>query len=312
MTPTEVRIKTLHTGHWPLAAINKVPVMTGWPDFIPTDADIYRWAQVWPDAQNTGVNNKKTPFIDVDVRNAEAADAIRWIIKGYVADDCAFLIRTGYAPKFSIPLQTYDRPFAKIVTPKFAETLGDGKEILHAVEFRCDGCQTIIHGTHPDTGRPFVWENGRALWDVQYKDLPCIDEAVALMMCEEITAYLFKIATQLNWKEKKPKDRPLTTNIPGQLRCNPQPGQRVVVGSHGGSVSARLRGLIESVAKASEGERNGLLFWASNRLHDMATLGEVTKTEFSQACNELIQAATAAGLSRIEAQRTIASAMRQG
>src|SRR5262249_17018719 len=87
-------------------------------------------------------------------------------------------------------------------------------------------------------------------------------------------------------------------------------GTRIVSASQVGNVSGRLRGLIDSVANDAEGERNSLLFWASNRLHDMALLGEVTKTEFSQACNELIQAATAAGLSMGEAQRTIASAMR--
>jgi hypothetical protein len=85
-------------------------------------------------------------------------------------------------------------------------------------------------------------------------------------------------------------------------------GPRVALAS--GNVSGRLRGLIESVTNAAEGERNRLLFWASNRLHDMALLGEITKSEFTQACGDLLNAATGAGLSAQEAQRTIASAMR--
>jgi hypothetical protein len=293
----------LHAGHWPLAAIDKVPVMPGWPDFIPTDADIYRWAGVWPNALNTGVNNRKTPFVDVDIRNEDVARGVRTIIERYVGGDAAFLVRTGLAPKFSVPWKT-DKPFAKIVTTKFAETLSDGKEIIHAVEFRCEGCQTIIHGTHPDTARPFVWENDRALWDVQYKDLPYIDEGIAQTMCAEITAYLGDAAVRLNWKEKKAKKPDGPANMPERH------GVRAVVASHGGNVSGRLRGLVESVASASEGERNSILFWAANRLHDMAALGEVTKAEFSQACDELILVATTAGLSLGEVKRTVASAMR--
>ena len=123
MTPTKVRIRARHAGHWPLAAIDKVPVMTGWPDFIPTNADIYRWAVIWPNALNTGVNNKKTPFVDVDIRNEDVARGVRAIIERYVGD-AVFLVRTGLAPKFSVPWKT-DKPFAKTVTTKFAEAMAD-------------------------------------------------------------------------------------------------------------------------------------------------------------------------------------------
>jgi hypothetical protein len=73
---------------------------------------------------------------------------------------------------------------------------------------------------------------------------------------------------------------------------------------------ARLRALIDVVANAKKGDRNCLLFWSANRLREMAVLGEVTKAEFTQACNGLVQAATSVGLSTNEARRTIHSALR--
>jgi Bifunctional DNA primase/polymerase, N-terminal len=73
---------------------------------------------------------------------------------------------------------------------------------------------------------------------------------------------------------------------------------------------ARLRGILETAAKASEGERNHKLFWCANRLRDMAACGELDQGDFNQACNDLIRTAISIGLTQREAERTIASALR--
>ena len=69
----------------------------------------------------------------------------------------------------------------------------------------------------------------------------------------------------------------------------------------------RLLGLVEFMAAAPEGERNGRLFWAACRAADAVLAGEMP-TRASAAA--LGQAACAAGLPGPEARRTILSAFR--
>jgi len=64
-----------------------------------------------------------------------------------------------------------------------------------------------------------------------------------------------------------------------------------------------INGLIQTVAQAVEGCRNGKLYWAANRMRD-AGFGQ------RDAERELLRAALASGLPELEARRTIRSAWR--
>jgi hypothetical protein len=61
--------------------------------------------------------------------------------------------------------------------------------------------------------------------------------------------------------------------------------------------------ILHRLANATDGERNGVLFWAANRLRERGTL------RADEAA--LLAAARAAGLPEVEARRTIASATRR-
>jgi hypothetical protein len=76
--------------------------------------------------------------------------------------------------------------------------------------------------------------------------------------------------------------------------------------------TASLDGIVRTVFSAGEGERNACLFWSACRIGEMAARGEIGRQQFSGACNALVAAAMATGLSRKEAERTISSAMRYG
>jgi hypothetical protein len=75
--------------------------------------------------------------------------------------------------------------------------------------------------------------------------------------------------------------------------------------------SARLQGLIDTVRRGQEGDRNGPLYWAARRAAEMITAGEVDR---GTAEESLVAAALEAGLrgGEREARRTFASAMRGG
>jgi hypothetical protein len=72
----------------------------------------------------------------------------------------------------------------------------------------------------------------------------------------------------------------------------------------------RSLGLIRSVARAAEGDRNKLLFWAANRTRDMVASGEIGHHAGMQVLDALREAAAHAGLAQHEIDRTITSAMR--
>jgi hypothetical protein len=72
----------------------------------------------------------------------------------------------------------------------------------------------------------------------------------------------------------------------------------------------RSLGLIRSVARAAEGDRNKLLFWAANRTRDMVASGEMGHHAGMQVLDALREAAAHAGLTQHEIDRTITSAMR--
>ena len=75
------------------------------------------------------------------------------------------------------------------------------------------------------------------------------------------------------------------------------------------SRTASLDGIVRTISSAREGERNACLFWSACRIAGMAARGEIGRQQFSGACNALVAAATATGLSQKEAERTISSAV---
>lgn len=68
-----------------------------------------------------------------------------------------------------------------------------------------------------------------------------------------------------------------------------------------GSPESAVSGILCAVRNAGDGSRNSILFWAANRLRER----QVGRGEATRA---LLDAAADAGLARVEAERTIASA----
>jgi hypothetical protein len=71
----------------------------------------------------------------------------------------------------------------------------------------------------------------------------------------------------------------------------------------------KLCGIIRTIAKAREGERNQVTFWGACRLAEMVAAGEIDRGD---AIGLAIEAASHAGLPRQEANSTLSSAFRRG
>jgi hypothetical protein len=74
-------------------------------------------------------------------------------------------------------------------------------------------------------------------------------------------------------------------------------------------IEAQLRALVRKVALAPQGQRNGLLWWASRKASGMIAGGELSRPHAEAV---LLEAARRAGLEERESSRTIASGFRRG
>jgi len=162
-------------GYSPIPVKGKSPVLPNWQDKIDTGtADFNFWDERYAAATNTGALTGPTPALDIDIKDPDAAVAIEETVKDWVGDSSSeVLVRFGNPPKRAIPFRT-DRPFSKIV-----RAFQDAHGVTHRVEFLGEGQQIVVHGTHPDTGKPYSWHGNRGPDTVAREQLPPIDEAEA-------------------------------------------------------------------------------------------------------------------------------------
>lgn len=190
MTPTDTRIALRNAGHTPIPVSDKIPAIKAWQETPRNvkDTVIAGWARSAGFAIATGVLGRDTPFCDIDIRIPEAAKAAEDMVRAFVKEsqaDATVLVRTGLPPKRAIPFRT-DKPFGK-----FSITLlppNGGRE--EKIEFIAGGAQCVVHGPHPETGKPYHWHGGRSLLNTPRKDLPSIVEGEARKLAGDIVAML--------------------------------------------------------------------------------------------------------------------------
>jgi hypothetical protein len=152
-----------------------------------TSSQVHMWARVWPDATNTGILTAPTPALDLDLLNELAAIDAEELVRERFEGSGRILVRIGKPPKRAIPFRT-EAPFPKITAaltrPGF-EGLGEKLELL------CDRQQLVVHGIHPETGKPYAWFGGTP-WTVPRDELPLIDAKQAGKLISDIVDMLIK------------------------------------------------------------------------------------------------------------------------
>jgi Bifunctional DNA primase/polymerase, N-terminal len=193
-TVLEIRKALVARGHTPIPVYGKEPPnskvtkrkpMMRWQDTKNvTPKMLEMWANVWPDANNTGILTKNTPTLDADILNEPAAIAIEDLVRERFEERGHILPRIGTPPKRAIPFRTVD-PFVKITANLIAANGSTGEKI----EFMCDGQQIVAAGIHPDTGKPYAWPLGNPT-DIAHEDLPDISTAEAQQLVADIVELL--------------------------------------------------------------------------------------------------------------------------
>jgi hypothetical protein len=170
----EFRISLRAAGFAPVPVAGKRPVLKDWQTKLDVDeAEVASWDTSFPGCTNTGILTAHTPALDIDIRQQDAADAVSELVRELYGDKGKLLTRFGLAPKRAILFRT-DQPFSK---QRVAFTAPDGSS--HAIEMLGSGQQIVVDGIHPDTHKPYSWHGGRAPGDVQWADLPEIEEEEA-------------------------------------------------------------------------------------------------------------------------------------
>jgi hypothetical protein len=170
------------TGWSPIPARGKETTLPGWPEKITaTTEEIIGWEDGrFSDHANTGLVTAGTPGFDIDILNAEAADAVEALVRERFGKRGKIIVRTGRAPKRLIPFRC-DEPF-KIFKQKFVST--DDK-----IEFLAQGQMFVGFGIHPDTGKPYAWRGGSP-GKVKRGNLPEITAAEAEALVEDAAKLL--------------------------------------------------------------------------------------------------------------------------
>lgn len=202
MSPvTDYRKQARAAGFSPVPVEGKAPAARGWQKFADaSEGEIESWARFYPRAENTGILTARTPALDIDIKDPDAAAAIERLVRELFEEKGEILPRFGQAPKRAILFRT-DAPFKKIKIV-FGEP-GTPERDCEKLEFMCDGQQLVIDGIHPGTGRPYLWHGGKP-GSTKREELPYIHAEEAKELIKACAALL---VNEYGYKLIEPKSK---------------------------------------------------------------------------------------------------------
>lgn len=185
----------------PIKPGTKRPPFDEWEEIRATNRTVKRWIENGRGSHGVGILARKTPMVDIDCRDGEIVEQM---IR-FTEDLCGETIRrVGWAPKTGLLYRT-DEPFKKINSKIYVKPGDDpaDKTKLHKVEILGDGQQFVAFAVHPDTGKPYRWDDKEAPHNVPWSELPEFDREMGL----EIVAEFERLAEEAGWIEKRTMKR---------------------------------------------------------------------------------------------------------
>jgi RecA-family ATPase len=189
---SEYRLSLRAAGFSPIPVMGKKPVLNGWQTMANASAEE---VAAMPTCTGTGILTEHTPALDIDIKQADAADAVAELALEWFGDSGKLLTRFGEAPKRAMLFRT-SQPFAKKLVV-FATPDGSS----HKIEVLGSGQQIVIAGVHPDTKKPYSWHGGYEPGAIPREDLPEIDEELVVMF---LNAAAEMLAERFGFQEQQP------------------------------------------------------------------------------------------------------------
>lgn len=222
---SDLRLRLLANGYEPVPIIGpsepvksagKRPRLSDWASMPITPHEVRRWARDLSRDTNTGIRCGQLLGVDIDVPDAALSRAIEDL--AYAMLGPTPLRRVGRAPKL---LLAYQAPaeMPKAETPEMV--LPDGTKVQ--VEVLAKGQQFVSHGTHPDTGQPYLW-TAQSPEETPLSAVPVV-QAARLRAFLAAAEALFREAGARTVKEIEAANRPAP---------EPRPAVRNAEGNGGG------------------------------------------------------------------------------
>ncbi len=165
MSYAEVGLRLIEQGYRivPIRAGLKHPGYDGWNEDEITPARV-RALSDSTEYTGWGAKNGATGGIDADIYDKDIAKALEPLMpKGA-------LVRVGLFPKVMY-LVNNPQHWRKRTSKAYID--GDGN--VNKIEFQGEGQQSVVYGTHPDTGKPY-WFHGRDILETPASALPVMSE----------------------------------------------------------------------------------------------------------------------------------------
>jgi DNA polymerase I-like protein with 3'-5' exonuclease and polymerase domains len=175
-----IRLALVEHGYLPIPMNGKKPSVKDWPSIVADASAINSWKVERSGERNTGSLTKCMPAIDVDILDSAAAQIIETLVCERFAGKGKLLRRIGQAPKRAFVFRA-DQPFPKLLLGLWAPGESQPQnlsECRHKIEILGAGQLLVVHGTHPDTQRPYEWTGGEP-WTVARDELPALSRADA-------------------------------------------------------------------------------------------------------------------------------------
>ena len=172
-TPNQIRALMIENDFIVHPVVGKAPVIDRWQERTTTSqGDLDIWDKIFPNAKSTGALGTPNPFLDVDISDKGASDAVVALLHEKFDNLGRLLKRYGRPPKFATPFRLADgaEAFNKIKVSLIAPDGSTGQ----ALEYLARGCQCVVDGVHVDTREPYTWVGGD-LSNTKRADLPPID-----------------------------------------------------------------------------------------------------------------------------------------
>lgn len=185
----------------PIRPGTKRPPGDNWQKIRADKARLKKWIDGGRGHFGVGILTRKTPLVDIDVPDARiSAHMVSFVQERFGPAP----IRVGLAPKTGLLFRSA-QPFAKvqskIYVDEWADPGEDGKGQWRKVEILGDGQQFVAYAIHPDTGKPYAWDEmiGEPL-DTHVRDLPEMTQENARLIVEEFD----RIALASGWERDRP------------------------------------------------------------------------------------------------------------
>ena len=172
----------------PIQQGKKAPGFDGWQNSKPSKQTVDSWLESGFKNAGVGILTKFTCAIDIDCMDEATAVAFEQRCIELVG---TAPVRIGKAPKRLLLYRT-NEPFRKRRSKVYKDEWGD-KQLIEVLG---DGQQFVAFHIHPDTGKPYVWVDGKSPLNVRASDLT----EVSTDAIEQIIAEFEAHAEEQGWE----------------------------------------------------------------------------------------------------------------